>query len=138
MRVVHRADQHALIDTETGYRYGCRNRQDDLAPRSACRNDVQACAEKEPFDPALDAQLERRGVPIGPVPGEYGQRRIRSSEIDAPEMQAPNPVSARSETDLLHDRLHRAARSDDGREMLAVGRDSRRPPTGKARGHRKS
>src|SRR3546814_20995080 len=80
----------------------------------------------------MDAQLERRGVPIGPVPGEYGQRRIRSSEIDAPEMQAPNPVSARSETDLLLDRLHRAALSDDGREMHAVGRDYLRSPNGQA------
>src|SRR3546814_19748323 len=80
----------------------------------------------------MDAQLERRGVPIGPVPGEYGQRRIRSSEIDAPEMQAPNPVSARSETDLLLDRLHRAAMSDDGREMHAVGRDYLRSPNGQA------
>src|SRR3546814_10695644 len=97
MSVVHRSDQHSWIYTERGYRDGVRNRHDDLAPRSACRNDVQACAEKEPFDPAVDAQLERRGVPIGPVPGEYGQRRIRSSEIDAPEMQAPNPVSRSEE-----------------------------------------
>src|SRR3546814_3047051 len=84
MSVVHRSDQHSWIYTERGYRDGVRNRHDHLAPRSACRNDVQACAEKEPFDPAVDAQLERRGVPIGPVPGEYGQRRIRSSEIDEP------------------------------------------------------
>src|SRR3546814_244224 len=132
MSVVHRSDQHSWIYPERGYRDGVRNRHDDLAPRSACRNDVQACAEKEPFDPAVDAQLERRGVPIGPVPGEYGQRRIRSSEIDAPEMQAPNPVSARSETDRLLDRLHRAALSDDGREMHAIGRDYLRSPNGQA------
>src|SRR3546814_6357628 len=60
------------------------------------------------------------------------QSRIRASEIDAPEMQAPNPVSARSETDLLLDRLHRAALSDDGREMHAVGRDYLRSPNGQA------
>src|SRR3546814_11816519 len=47
-------------------------------------------------------------------------------------MQAPNPVSARSETDLLLDRLHRAALSDDGREMHAVGRDYLRSPNGQA------
>src|SRR3546814_3285922 len=47
-------------------------------------------------------------------------------------MQAPNPVSARSETDRLLDRLHRAALSDDGREMHAVGRDYLRSPNGQA------
>src|SRR3546814_19203354 len=46
MSVVHRSDQHSWIYTERGYRDGVRNRHDDLAPRSACRNDVQACAEK--------------------------------------------------------------------------------------------
>src|SRR3546814_12916784 len=60
------------------------------------------------------------------------QSRIRSSEIDAPEMQAPNPVSARSETDRLLDRLHRAALSDDGRENHAIGRDYLRSPNGQA------
>src|SRR3546814_6152556 len=99
MSVVHRSDQHSWIYTERGYRDGVRNRHDDLAPRSACRNDVQACAEKEPFDPAMEAQLERRGVPIGPVPGEYGKRRIRSSESDAPEMTEQNQVAGRSRSE---------------------------------------
>src|SRR3546814_11736530 len=47
-------------------------------------------------------------------------------------MQAPNPVSASSETELLLDRLHRAALSDDGRALHAVGRDYMRSPNGQA------
>src|SRR3546814_7070446 len=47
MSVVHRSDQHSWIYTERGYRDGVRNRHDDLAPRSACRNDVQACRSEE-------------------------------------------------------------------------------------------
>src|SRR3546814_20902580 len=49
--------------------------------------------------------------------------------IDAPEL---HPDRARSETDRLLDRLHRAALNDDGREMHAVGRDYLRSPNGQA------
>src|SRR3546814_18426637 len=72
MSVVHRSDQHSWIYTERGYRDGVRTRHDHLAPRSACRTDVQACAEKEPLDPAEDALLERRGAPCGPGQPEDG------------------------------------------------------------------
>ena len=129
LSVVHRSDQHSWIYTERGYRDGVRNRHDDLAPRSACRNDAPACAEKEPFDPDMDRQLERRGVPIGPVPMARGERNIQASGIDASEL---HPGIARSETDRLFDRLHRAALTDDDREMHAVGRDYLRSPDGQS------
>src|SRR3546814_4798689 len=77
----------------------------------------------------MDMQLERRGVPIGPVPTAHGQRDIHASGIDAPEL---HPDRARSETDRLLDSLHRAALNDDGREMHAVGRDYLRSPNGQA------
>src|SRR3546814_11539967 len=54
---------------------------------------------------------------------------IHASGIDAPELHADR---ARSETDRLLDRLHRAALNDDGREMHAVGRDYLRSPNGQA------
>ena len=129
LTVVHRSDQHSWIYTERGYRDGVRNRHDDLAPGSACRSDASLCAEKEPFDRDMDRQLERRGVPIGPVPVTRGQRGIHASGIDAPEL---HPDMARSETNRLFDRLHRAALNDDGREMHAVGRDYLQSPDGQA------
>lgn len=132
LTVVHRSDQHSWIYTERGFRDGVRNRHDDLAPRSVCRNDAPTCAEKEPFDPIMDSRLERRGVPIGAVPLVHGQRTIRASEVDGPETQALFPDSARSETDRLFDRLHRAALSDDDRQMHAVGRDYLRTPDGQS------
>lgn len=123
MSVVHRSDQHSWIYTERGYRDGVRNRHDDLAPRSACRNDAPACVEKEPFDPVMDSRLERRGVPIGALPAAHGQRTIHASGWYSPETQALHPDPARSESDRLFDRLHRAALINDDREIHAVGHD---------------
>lgn len=129
LSVVHRSDQHSWIYTERGYRDGVRNRHDDLAPGAACRNDAPLCAEKEPFDPDMDGQLERRGVPIGPIPTARGQRTIPASGISATEL---HPDTPRSETDRLFDRLHRAALNDDNREMHAVGHDYLHSPDGRA------
>lgn len=108
LNVVHRSDQHSWIYTERGYRDGIRDHHHDLAPRSLCRNDARACTQKEPFDPEMDRQLERRGVPVGPAP------------------RAPA-----SETDRLFDRLHQASLSDDNRAMHMVGDAFLRSPEGR-------
>jgi hypothetical protein len=118
--VVHRSDQHSWIYTERGYRDGVRNHHDDLAPDAFCRNDATLCAEKEPFDPAMDRRLERRGVPIGPLPAARTQDIAPVSGKDGAELQADMP---RSETERLFDRLHRAALQGDNRGMHAVGND---------------
>lgn len=132
LSVVHRSDQHSWIYTERGYRDGVRNRHNDLAPRRLCRNHASICTEKEPFDPDMDRQLERRGVPIGPIPDTHGRSQIRMFGIDVPGAHALQPDTDRNETDRLFDRLHRAALNDDGREMHAVGRDYLRSPNGQA------
>src|SRR3546814_15361950 len=92
-------------------------------------SDAALSTEKEPSSSDMDMQLERRAAPIDPIPTAHGQRDIHASGIDAPEL---HPDRARSETDRLLDRLHRAALNDDGREMHAVGRDYLRSPNGQA------
>lgn len=132
LNVVHRSDQHSWVYTTRGYRDGVRNHHDDLAPDRLCRNGVASdCAEKEPFDPGMDRQLERRGVPIGPVPEEtHQQRKTRASETGAPEIHALHPAAPGNETDRLFDRLYHASLSNDNRAMHAVGHDYLRSPNG--------
>src|SRR3546814_17917360 len=68
LTVVHRSAQHSWIYTERDSRDGVRNRNDDLAPASACRSGVSRCPEQAPFDRAMNRQMVARGITPGPAP----------------------------------------------------------------------
>lgn len=125
LSVIHRSDQHMHgLYTTFGFRDGVRNHDRILVTRALCRRDPsQDCWNKDPIDPALEATLERRGVPIGPLPS----RESRPGPDITPPMATPFQPKPGNDTGSMIDRLYKA--SQDGsdanwkRESHAVSRD---------------
>ncbi len=110
LSVVHRSDQHMHgLFTTFGFRDGVRNHDTILVTRALCRRDPsQDCWHKDPIDPALEATLERRGVPIGPLPVQERRPGLDVTQS----MNTPFQPKPGSDTDGMIDRLFKA--SQDG------------------------
>ncbi len=109
LSVVHHSEQHMHgFFTTFGFRDGVRNHDKILVTRALCRRDPsQDCWHKDPIDPALEATLERRGVPIGPLPGQEKQPGLDS----APSLNTPFQPKPGSDMDGMIDRLFKASQN---------------------------
>jgi len=135
LNVIHRSDQHLWIYTQRGYRDGMRDRHDDVAPSVLCQAGTERdCRHKEPIDPVLDAQLERRAVAIGPVQAARESHKAALPEVDAPAAQAAFAPEQRlrffprTATDDYLDAYCRAVQRGDGAACSALTRQYEQSP----------
>ncbi|WP_083487870.1 phospholipase effector Tle1 domain-containing protein [Pseudoxanthomonas dokdonensis] len=100
--VVHRSDQHmmGLYGTRNYDRDGLRDHVNQLAPASMCADRAaQDCQRKEPINPLLEQQIERR---------------------TAPTTAPAAPAVEKSGLDELFERLYQGAFNRDDRAMGAA------------------
>lgn len=78
--VIHRSDQHMLgLYGTRGYdRDGVRDREEDQSPRAGIQR-------KDPINPVLESQVERRNVRIGPVPHAQDRQQEQENAQSGPQ-----------------------------------------------------
>jgi len=120
MSVIHKSEQHmGGLYTTFGYRDGVRDTHNDLAPSVLCqRGEVRECSTRQPINPELEKQLERRPVPIRPTP-----RLPQHTESWEPVEQTPQPLAAQvqakqSTLDASIDQLFAATQGGDSAARL--------------------
>ncbi len=138
MYVVHRSDQGMLgLYGTSGYdKDGVRDHVNQLAPAALCRGgDPIDCRRKEPINPELDAQVERRTGPaqqaLPPIRQEYEDSpvpQIRMPGQESPSNSPWNPLFLRMTDAALNGDArgiqmagHAYAHSSDGQAWLGRG-----------------
>jgi hypothetical protein len=125
---VHRSDQHAFFYTTRGYdRDGVRDHAAELGAAQVCRRDAELrCDSKDPMDPALEALIERRTLPVRLLPPR--------SEVPGQETERLPPQDTRSELDKLVDQLYDASRNGNDQAwtqaLQSASRQFMASPTG--------
>ncbi|KRA40078.1 DUF2235 domain-containing protein [Pseudoxanthomonas sp. Root630] len=120
--VIHRSDQHmhGLYGTDGHDKDGVRDRVQDQSPRPGVQG-------KDPIDPALDAQVERRAAPApehGWTPQDAERRVVPAPSTHSQAMPASYGV------DAIFDRLAHGAMARDDAAMNAAVADYMRSPQG--------
>ncbi|SDQ86817.1 DUF2235 domain-containing protein [Pseudoxanthomonas sp. CF125] len=120
MSVIHRSEQHMSgLYTTFGYRDGVRDRHNDLGPSVLCqRGEVRDCTLRQPIDPELEKQLERRAVPVAPTPTLPQHTESWAPLDQPPSRQAAHTQSKASALDASIDQLYAATKSIDGAAWL--------------------
>lgn len=121
--VIHRSDQHmrGLYGTDGYDKDGVRDRMQDQSPRPGVQG-------KDPIDPVLDAQVERRNAPTpehGWTPQDAGRQNV-----PAPSTQRQAAAPAGHGLDAMFERLAQGAMAKDDVAMNAAVADYMRSPLG--------
>ncbi len=94
MYLVHRSEQGmlGLYRTSSYDKDGVRDHLDQLAPAALCRNsDPMDCRRKEPINPELEAQVERR---TGPTQRDLPPTQQEYQDLPVPQMHKPGSESS--------------------------------------------
>ena len=121
--VVHRSDQGmlGLYRTSAYDKDGVRDHVDQLAPAALCRDgDPMDCRRKDPINPELEAQVERRTGPAQPTLPPI-QQQYEDSPI--PQIRMPGQESPAKPTwNPLFLQMTDAALNGDARGIHMAGR----------------
>ncbi len=132
--VVHRSDQGmlGLYRTSAYDKDGVRDHVDQLAPAVLCRNsDPMDCRRKDPINPELEAQVERRTSPA-----QHDLPPIRQEYLDSPIPQRKMPGQqesfSRPAWNPLFLQMTDAALNGDARGIQMAGRTYAQSSEGQA------
>lgn len=124
MYVVHRSDQgmFGLYGTSAYDKDGVRDHVDQLAPAALCKNgEPMDCRRKDPVNPELEAQVERR---TGPAQRDLPPIRQEYLDSPVPQMKMPGQQESFSKPawNPLFLQMTDAALNGDARGIHMAGR----------------
>jgi hypothetical protein len=132
--VVHRSDQGmlGLYRTSAYDKDGVRDHVDQLAPAALCRDgDPMDCRRKDPINPELEAQVERR---TGPAQRDLPPIRQEYLDSPIPQMKMPGQQESFSKPawNPLFLQMTDAALNGDARGIQMAGRTYAQSSDGQA------